>query len=112
MYLCTSYWSYFRVHLILETLNFESKLTFEFEIEIKQKTENKKMIKGRLGRLPLALGPLPITYLRAAHGPDYHCAAVPIARACAGSFADQRGPVVIFFPHSLDADPISTEIAA
>jgi hypothetical protein len=31
---------YLLMHLILETMNFESNLIFEFEIEIKLKTEN------------------------------------------------------------------------
>jgi hypothetical protein len=42
MHLCTSYWSYLRVHLILETLNFESNSIFEFEIWNKLKIGNRK----------------------------------------------------------------------
>jgi hypothetical protein len=36
---------YLLVHLILETLNFESKLIFEYKIEIKLKTEIRKRRK-------------------------------------------------------------------
>jgi hypothetical protein len=46
---------YLVVHLILETLNFESNLTFKFEIGIKLKTEirkKKKRVNGRSGRFP------------------------------------------------------------
>jgi hypothetical protein len=46
---------YLVVHLILETLNFESNLTFKFEIGIKLKTEiikKKKRENGRSGRFP------------------------------------------------------------
>jgi hypothetical protein len=45
---------YFLVHIILETLNFESNLNFESKIEIKLKIEirkKKKILNGRLGRL-------------------------------------------------------------
>jgi hypothetical protein len=40
MYLCTSYWSYLLLNLILETLNFESNPIYEFETW--NKTENMK----------------------------------------------------------------------
>jgi hypothetical protein len=47
---------YLLVHLILETLNFESNLTFEFEIGIKLKTEiRKKKEKSKWEVRPISL---------------------------------------------------------
>jgi hypothetical protein len=68
---------YLLVHLILETLNFESNLTFEFEIAIKLKTEIRKKRKSKWEAGPIASLPLAHFQLTASAWPTAQATTAP-----------------------------------